>query len=145
MASINSRPLFIIVAESTLILAPICQFGCRTACSGLTFSVSFRAIPRKGPPEPVSRICFSSAARPERHWNMAECSESTGIMSTPFSRADVITSSPAQTRVSLLARAIRFLAAIAARVGISPTEPETAVTTQSASAMVAASISPGRP
>ena len=40
MASINSSPLFIIVAESTEIFAPILQLGCFTACSGVTFSVS---------------------------------------------------------------------------------------------------------
>ena len=34
-ASISSRPLFIIVAESTLILAPMSQLGCATACAGV--------------------------------------------------------------------------------------------------------------
>ena len=34
-ASINSSPLFIMVAESTLILAPISQLGCRTAWAGV--------------------------------------------------------------------------------------------------------------
>ena len=56
-----------------------------------------------------------------------------------------MTSSPAQTRVSLLARAMRFFSAIAARVGLSPTAPETAVTTQSLSESVAASRSPSIP
>ena len=35
-ASITSRPLFIMVAESTEILRPITQFGCAQACSGVT-------------------------------------------------------------------------------------------------------------
>ena len=69
---------------------------------------------------------------------MAECSESTGTISAPFSAARAITMSPAQTRVSLLARAMRFLASMAARVGFRPTAPDTAVTTQSVSSMVAA-------
>ena len=55
-ASIISRPLFIIVAESTDILRPILQFGCAHASSGVTFSNSFNALVRNGPPEPVSNI-----------------------------------------------------------------------------------------
>ena len=43
-----------------------------------------------------------------------------------------MTSSPAQTRVSLLARAMRFFPSMAASVGRRPTAPDTAVTTQSA-------------
>ena len=73
---------------------------------------------------------------------MAECSESTGTISAPVCAALGITISPAHTRVSLLASAMRFLASIAASVGFKPIEPETAVTTQSASSSVAASISP---
>ena len=146
MASINSRPLFIMVALSTEILAPMLQLGCFTACSGVTSSSSRRAFPRKGPPEPVSRIFLSSPFfLPIRHWKMAECSESTGTISAPFSSARAITMSPAQTRVSLLARAMRFLWSIAAKVGRRPTAPETAVTTQSLSSMVAASIRPAMP
>ena len=133
MASINSRPLFIMVALSTEILAPMLQLGWRTASSGVTFSSSSRAFPRKGPPEPVSRILWSSPGfLPMRHWKMAECSESTGTISAPFSFARFITISPAHTRVSLLARAMRFLSSMAARVGRRPIAPETAVTTQSA-------------
>ena len=146
IASINSRPLFIIVALSTEILAPMLQLGWRTACSGVTSSSSARAFPRKGPPEPVSRIlCSSPGARPIRHWKMAECSESTGMISAPLSRARCITSVPAQTRVSLFARAMRFFSSMAASVGRRPTAPETAVTTQSLSASVAASIRPSMP
>ena len=39
-ASISSSPLFISVAESTEILAPIDQLGCATACSGVTPRIS---------------------------------------------------------------------------------------------------------
>ena len=63
----NSRPLFIIVAESTLILAPMDQFGCFTAISGVTLSVCSRVQPRKVPPEPVSRIFLSSPRLAVRH------------------------------------------------------------------------------
>ena len=40
---------------------------------------------------------------------------------------------------------MRFFASIAASVGLSPTEPDTAVTTQSLCGRVAASISPSMP
>ena len=146
MASTNSRPLFIRVELSTEIFAPMLQLGWRTASSGVMPSNSSRRLPRKGPPEPVSRIlCSSLSPRPIRHWKMAECSESTGTISAPRALARAITISPAQTRVSLLARAMRFFASMAARVGFRPTAPDTAVTTQSLSARVAASISPSMP
>ena len=146
MASINSSPLFIIVAESTEIFAPILQLGCFTACSGVTSSSSARLLPLNGPPEPVSKIFLSSPFfLPMRHWKIAECSESTGTISAPVSAARGMTISPAHTSVSLFARAMRFLASIAASVGFKPTEPDTAVTTQSAASIVAASISPSIP
>ena len=56
-----------------------------------------------------------------------------------------MTTLPAQTSVSLLARAMRFFASIAASVGRRPTAPETAVTTHSALFQVAASMSPASP
>ena len=146
MASMNSRPLFIIVALSTEIFAPMLQFGWLTACAGVTFSSSSRALPRKGPPEPVSRIFFSSPFfLPIRHWKMAECSLSTGTISAPWVFAAAMTSSPAQTSVSLLARAMRFFARMASSVGRRPIAPETAVTTQSLSSSDAASIRPSSP
>ena len=52
-ASISSRPLFASVAESTVILRPICQVGCSSACSGVTSASSSRLRPRNGPPEAV--------------------------------------------------------------------------------------------
>ena len=76
---------------------------------------------------------------------MAECSESTGTISAPQRRASAMTSSPAHTMVSLLARAMRLPARMAARVGRSPAMPTTAVTTVSAEATVAASRSPASP
>ena len=56
-----------------------------------------------------------------------------------------MTSSPAQTKVSLLARPMRFPARMAANVGFKPTMPTTAVMTQSTCGSVAASIRPSSP
>ena len=53
-ASINSKPLFIIVAESTDIFLPIDQFGCLIACSGVMLSKSFIFLLKKGPPDAVN-------------------------------------------------------------------------------------------
>ncbi len=52
-ASMTSRPLFIIVAESMVILRPIFQVGCLSAWSGLTRSSSSRVKRRNGPPDAV--------------------------------------------------------------------------------------------
>ncbi len=49
-ASISSRPLFISVAESIVILPPIAQVGCASASSTVTSSSSARERPRNGPP-----------------------------------------------------------------------------------------------
>ncbi|SKN52212.1 Uncharacterised protein [Mycobacteroides abscessus subsp. massiliense] len=55
-ASINSKPLFIIDAESTEILRPMLQFGCLTACSGVMLSNVLKSVLRKGPPDAVRII-----------------------------------------------------------------------------------------
>src|SRR5665647_3818036 len=72
----TSRPLFISVAESMLILGPIDQVGCLSASSGVTAASSAAARPRKGPPEPVRRSSSSAAPSPPAamHWNSALCS-----------------------------------------------------------------------
>ena len=49
----TSRPLFISVAESTVILPPIAHVGCASASSTVTSSSSARVRPRNGPPEAV--------------------------------------------------------------------------------------------
>src|ERR1041385_824917 len=54
---------------------------------------------------------------------MAECSESTGKISTRFSFASLVTSSPATTSVSLLASAISFPALMASNVGFAGLKP----------------------
>jgi len=52
----TSRPLFIMVAESTEILRPITHLGCATASSGVTLSSVSTARVRNGPPEAVSMM-----------------------------------------------------------------------------------------
>ena len=91
------------------------------------------------------RFRYGERRREPRDWKIAECSESTGMISAPVSKVRAMTISPAQTRVSLLARAMRFFSSMAASVGFRPTLPETAVTTQSVSAAVAQAISPSGP
>ena len=141
MASMTSSPLFISVEQSTVILGPIVQLGCRRASALVMRPTSSRPIPRKGPPEQVriSRRISRRSAQPCKHWKMAECSLSTGTISAPQRSASLITSSPAQTSVSLLAKAIRFFSRMAANVAFNPTMPTTAVTTVSASGITAAS------
>ena len=65
-ASITSSPLFIIVAESTLILRPITQFGCAHASSGVTRASSASGRVRNGPPDAVSRMRRTPAAAGSR-------------------------------------------------------------------------------
>ena len=59
-ASITSKPLLSMVAESTEILRPMDQLGCLQACAGVTLSSKLRSVSLKGPPEAVriiSLIC----------------------------------------------------------------------------------------
>ena len=76
---------------------------------------------------------------------MALCSLSMGMMVTFLSFAALKTSSPATTRVSLLARA-RFLPALmAAKAGTSPALPTMPETTKSESGQVATFTGPCSP
>ena len=86
-ASITSRPLFIIVAESIVILGPIFQVGCASASSTVIASKVSRRRSRKGPPEAVSTSRRASPGAPARRaWWIALCSESTGMISAPLLR-----------------------------------------------------------
>ena len=80
----NSRPLFIMVAESIEILAPMSQLGCASACSGVASAMSASAQLRNGPPDAV-RMSRSMAWRwrGSSTWKMALCSESTGSSAPP--------------------------------------------------------------
>src|SRR5204863_7995988 len=89
--------------------------------------------------------CTSVSSSPRKHCQMALCSLSTGKRETPACSTACVTICPAMTSVSLFASAIVLPAAIAAKVGLSPTKPEVAATTISASACVASSNNPCSP
>jgi hypothetical protein len=55
----TSKPLFIMVAESTEILRPITHLGCATACSGVICVSASSGVVRNGPPEAVSKILLT--------------------------------------------------------------------------------------
>jgi hypothetical protein len=117
----TSKPLFISVAESTVILAPMRQLGCCRACSTvISAKRSFGSV-RKGPPEAVKMSRSTASHRsPMRHCSAALCSLSMGRMGTPARRAASVTIAPALTSTSLLARAMGIPACSAARVGQNP-------------------------
>ena len=60
-----SSPLFIIVALSTEILAPIDHTGCATAWAGVAAAMTDRSAVLNGPPEAVSTIRRTDWSR----WN----------------------------------------------------------------------------
>ena len=102
--------------------------------------------PLNGPPDAVRSILLIFLSLfPSRHWKIALCSLSTGRSLTPFSPARFMTSSPPATRVSLLARAMSLPDSMAWYVGTSPLIPMREFKTMSASAKVAAAISPSSP
>ena len=144
-ASISSRPLFIKVALSTLILAPMRQFGWRTASAGVAWRIASSVAARKGPPEAVriSRSTSSNRAA-ARHWKMALCSESTGRSAVPEASTARIRRGPAQTRHSLLASATIRPFPMAAIVGARPAAPTMAAIVQS-TGRAAASTSASAP
>ena len=86
-ASITSRPLFIRVAESIVMRAPIAHVGWRSASATEMSASSARERPRNGPPEAVT-ISDSTASgdSPRSSWCSAECSESTGSSAAPAAR-----------------------------------------------------------
>ena len=132
------------VAESTLIFAPMDQIGWRTATSGVTAAISAKDMVRHGPPEAV-RMIFATAdgSRISSAWKMALCSLSTGRIVAPPARAAAKTGSPAQTRLSLLAIAITPPRASAAMVAGRPAAPTMAAMVQSAGRLAAAITASG--
>ena len=124
LASMTSNPLFIMDAESMVILAPMSQLGCFSACSRVACCSCSMLQVRNGPPDAVSNsFSIGLWASPAKHWKMAECSESTGKMGTRCSMASWVTSSPATTSVSLLAKAMALPARMAFIVGRKPAYP----------------------
>ena len=67
-ASINSSPLFIIVAESMVILRPIDQLGWLLASSIVIALKELKSRSLKGPPEPVSNILLIPAFSNSPYW-----------------------------------------------------------------------------
>ena len=143
-ASITSRPLFIMVAESTEILRPMTQFGCAQACAGVTASSESSGASRNGPPEAV-RTIRRTARTSERHWNTALCSLSTGSNVAPASRAARMRSGPAITSASLFASSTRLPARAAASVEARPAAPTIAAITTSQRLSDATCSSPAPP
>ena len=89
-ASITSRPLFISVAESTVILAPIAHVGCASASVDGDPGQLLARRPRNGPPEAVKTMPPSApaAARP-RH-----CMERASARSRPGAAAAAARAAP---------------------------------------------------
>src|SRR5574337_907468 len=145
-ASMISSPLFMSVAESVVIFAPIFQVGCFNASAAVTWASAALESWRNGPPEAV-RTMRRTGARlwPWRHWKTALCSESTGRSATLRARAAPVMRRPAMTSVSLLASAMFLPAWIAAIVGSSPAAPTRAESTTSASLWAASVTSPSAP
>ena len=132
LASMISSPLFIMVAESMVILLPMLQFGWLSACSLVALAICSRDHVLNGPPEAVRWIFSMSApADPMRHWKIAECSESTGRIRAPCCAARSMTMAPAATSVSLFANAMVFPAFTAATVEARPLNPTMEVRTMS--------------
>ena len=138
------------VAESMVILGPIDQLGCASACSEVTAARSAALRPRKGPPDPVSSSSSSAASPPPlpatpalapppaMHWNSALCSLSTGRIGEPLRRAASRTNGPPATMLSLLASASVAPASSVAMVARSPAAPTTPFRTISGAPSAAA-------
>ena len=145
-ASIISKPLFINVAESTVIRGPIFQVGCSRASSGVTSASSDMGRFKNGPPEAVRIRRRTSRLWPaRRHWSIALCSLSTGRIIPPCLFAVSRKSWPAITIASLFASATGFPEARAAYVGSKPAAPTAAETTTSTSSSAASEHSPAAP
>src|SRR3972149_2254977 len=141
LASITSNPLFIRVAESIVTFFPIDHVGCFSARRGVTVLSFLSGSLRKGPPDAVSIILFTSESLcPARDWKIAECSLSTGRIFRFLLLTSAIISAPPETRASLFASATVFPAFTAAYVGRHPAKPAIADTVISTS-LYAATIS----
>ena len=133
------------VAESMLIFAPMSQLGCATACAGVTPRISSSEKDLNGPPLAVRVILRTwSILPPDRHWNIALCSLSTGNNAAPDRRTAAIINAPAETNASLLAKATVLPASIAAIVEGNPAQPTIEAIVQS-TLRLAASTSASAP
>ena len=140
-ASITSRALFISVAESTVIFGPICQVGCRRASSAVTSASSAARLAAERPAAGGQHdaLDLAGAAARQRLEDGASARCPPAAASAPRRAARSMTSGPATTSVSLLARATVLPASRAAQVPVSPAAPTMAVTTTSTSGAAASS------
>mmetsp|Transcript_10264 Transcript_10264/g.15456 ORF Transcript_10264/g.15456 Transcript_10264/m.15456 type:complete len:204 (-) Transcript_10264:288-899(-) len=134
------------VAESTVILAPMSQLGCVKASFTVALCISSTFQSLKAPPEAVRMILLRApGGKPCRLWKMAECSESAGIMSALYSSSRGKITGPPAMRVSLFARAMVFPFLMASMVGRRPAQPTIPVTTVSAELALATAQFPSWP
>ena len=148
----NSRPLFMSVAESTEILRPITQFGCAQASSGVTARERARSVSRNGPPDAVSRMRLHAGRRNAGHARRAadtgtpRCARCRWAAACArAARTVCMSSGPAMTSDSLLASSRRLPARAAASVERSPAAPTMAAMTLSTSGSAAISSSASAP
>ena len=120
---------------------PMFHVGWFSACCGVTDSICSRVQPRNGPPEAVTMSLETSACVPARRLcQMAECSESTGLIWCSRVCASNRRWPPATTD-SLLARASWESACNAAIDGSSPMDPVMPLSTTEAPAPASATTS----
>ena len=138
-ASISSRPLLASVAESIVIFGPIDQVGCASASSGRDRpSSSARAAPER-----ATARREDDALRLAQEWRTgrgpsARCRRGSA-RPPPRARARSA-SSPAATRLSLLASASVTPCSSAHIVGTRPAKPTTAFSTMSGRARSSSSV-----
>ena len=104
-ASMTSKPLFIMVAESMVMRWPMTQVGClRACCGGDAVEVGDRCVAEGATGGGEPDLLDFAVVPPRMHWWTALCSESMGRRATLCLFAAAMMSSPAATRHSLLAR-----------------------------------------
>ena len=123
-ASMSSSPLFIRPAESIVTLGPMAQFGCARASSSVAAAIRSAVQVAERPARgrqghPLDRGPVGVAERLEDGIVLAVERQQRA----PCRFAAAMTAAPAQTSVSLLARAMVRPASMAAKVGRMPAVP----------------------
>ena len=123
-ASITSKTLFIIVAESIDIFFPIFQLGCFNAFLGVIFVNLFNGKWLKGPPDAVIKIfsislLFILWIRDQ----IEKCSESIGMNFVLFLFNAILINGQPQIIDSLFAIAMFLVYLIISSVGFKPSIP----------------------
>ena len=145
-ASITSNPLFIIVAESTVIFCPIFQLGCFSAWAMLTWSSrpERRAQKRPAGSRQDNFVDFAALIALQALKNRTVLAIDGQKTNSLFFAAST-NISPAMTNASLLARAISLPASKPVRQGIKPAPPTIAASTTSTSGADATAAAPASP